>query len=176
MKQYLVISAIGKDRPAILQDLSRAIRDNSCNVVESRMTLLGSDFAILLLISGNWNTITRLEAQLPRLCEQLELSLACRRTGEREPRRDLIPYAIDAVCVDQPGIVFNLADFFTEREIVIADLSTRSYQAANTGAPMFAVQMAVNIPAGIQVAALREDFMEFCDQLNLDAIMEPIKN
>jgi glycine cleavage system transcriptional repressor len=40
---------------------------------------------------------------------------------------------------------------------------------------MFAVQMAVNIPADTHVGRLREEFMEFCDNLNLDAIMEPIK-
>ena len=41
---------------------------------------------------------------------------------------------------------------------------------------MFSVQMFINIPAGIHIAGLREEFMEFCDQLNLDAIMEPVKN
>ena len=73
------------------------------------------------------------------------------------------------------GIVFNLASFFSTRDIDIAELNTRSYAAAHTGAPMFAVQMTINVPAGIQIAALRDEFMEFCDQLNLDAIMEPVK-
>jgi len=34
---------------------------------------------------------------------------------------------------------------------------------------MFAVQMIVNVPSRIHVAHLREEFMEFCDSLNLDA-------
>ena len=40
---------------------------------------------------------------------------------------------------------------------------------------MFAVHIAVDIPADMQIAALREEFMDFCDQLNLDAVIEPIK-
>jgi glycine cleavage system transcriptional repressor len=175
MKQFLVVSVLGEDRPGILHDLARAVRDCGCNVVESRMTVLGGEFAMLLLVSGNWNTVTKLEGSLPKLGERLGLTVSSRRTSEREPRHDLIPYAIDVVCLDQPGIVYNLANFFAERNIGIADLATRSYPAVHTGAPMFAVQMAVNIPADMHVGTLREEFMDFCDQLNLDAIMEPIK-
>jgi glycine cleavage system transcriptional repressor len=35
--------------------------------------------------------------------------------------------------------------------------------------------MSVDIPANTQISALREEFMEFCDQLNLDAVIEPVK-
>jgi glycine cleavage system transcriptional repressor len=55
-------------------------------------------------------------------------------------------------------------------------VSTRSYAATHTGAPMFSVQMAVNIPATVHISGLREEFMDFCDQLNVDAIMEPVKH
>ena len=60
-------------------------------------------------------------------------------------------------------------------DVEIADVATRSYAAAHTGAPMFAVQMAVNVPSSIHVAQLREEFLELCDRLNLDAILEPVK-
>ncbi|MGB9428757.1 MAG: glycine cleavage system protein R [Gammaproteobacteria bacterium] len=176
MKQLLVVSVLAEDRPGILRDFARAVKDCGCNVVESRMTVLGGEFTMLLLVSGNWNTITKLEGQLPKLEKLLGLSLSVRRTAERDPRHDLVPYAIDAVCVDQPGIILNLADFFAEHNIGIADLFTRGYPAAHTGAPMFSVQMAVNIPADLHIGSLREEFMDFCDRLNLDAIMEPIKN
>ncbi|HVC37340.1 MAG TPA: glycine cleavage system protein R [Gammaproteobacteria bacterium] len=176
MKQFLVMSVLAEDRPGILHDIAGAVKDCGCNVIESRMTVLGGEFTMVLLVSGNWNTITKLEGQLPKLEKRLTLSLSARRTTEREPRHNLVPYAIDAVCLDQPGIIFNLANFFAERNIGIADLVTHGYPAAHTGAPMFAVQMAVNIPANLHIGGLREEFMDFCDRLNLDAIMEPIKN
>jgi glycine cleavage system transcriptional repressor len=40
---------------------------------------------------------------------------------------------------------------------------------------MFSVQITVNIPGNLQISALRDEFMDFCDHLNLDAIMEPVK-
>jgi glycine cleavage system transcriptional repressor len=176
MKQFLVMSVLAEDRPGILTDVARAVKECGCNMVECRMTVLGGEFTMLLLVSGNWNTITKLESQLPKLEKRHTITLSARRTTEREARRNLVPYAIDAVCLDQPGIIFNLANFFAEHNIGIADLVTRSYPAVHTGAPMFSVQMAVNIPAELHIGSLREEFMEFCDQLNLDAIMEPIKS
>ena len=41
---------------------------------------------------------------------------------------------------------------------------------------MFSVQANVNVPANLSIAQLREEFTEFCDHLNLDAILEPVKS
>lgn len=139
------------------------------------MTTLGSEFAMLLLVSGNWHTLNKLEQSLDKLCEDGQLTIAIRKTDAKPAVEDRMPYAIDVVALDQQGIVYNLADFFSSRDIEIADVITRSYAAAHTGAPMFAVQMAVNVPASINIAQLREDFLEVCDRLNLDAIIEPVK-
>ena len=57
----------------------------------------------------------------------------------------------------------------------IHDLYTTSHRAAHTGSPMFALNMTVEIPAATHISSLRDEFMEFCDELNLDAIMEPMK-
>jgi len=35
--------------------------------------------------------------------------------------------------------------------------------------------MTIGVPTDISIATLRGEFMEFCDQLNLDSIMEPVK-
>jgi glycine cleavage system transcriptional repressor len=80
------------------------------------------------------------------------------------------------VSLDQEGTLFNLASFFTEREIAVCELNSRSYAASYTGAPMVAFQMTILIPASQSIAHLREEFTDFCDKLNLDAIMEPLKS
>lgn len=175
MQQLIVITAMGSDRPGVVHDLTRAVLECGGNIVESRMTALGSEFAMLLLVSGNWHTLARLESELKKVGESSDLGVTVKRTEARTRRENMLPYAVDVVCLDQPGIVFNLATFFSAREIDIAELNTRSYAAAHTGAPMFSVQMTINVPGEIQISALRDEFMDFCDQLNLDAIMEPVK-
>ncbi|HEY1726528.1 MAG TPA: ACT domain-containing protein [Steroidobacteraceae bacterium] len=176
MKQHLAVSAIGSDRTGMVHELTRVISDCGGNIAESRMTALGSEFAMQLLISGNWHTLARIESELARLGENGSLSVHIKRTEPRAVRSDMLPYSVDIVSLDQTGIVSGLTGFFASRGIDICEVATRSYAAAHTGAPMFAVQLVINVPGKLQVAQLREEFMDFCDSLNLDAILEPVKS
>ncbi len=175
MKKLAVVSAVGHDRVGFIHQISQLVVDCSANISESHMTAMGSEFAMLLLVSGNWHAIAKLEAELPKLGEKEGIRVEIHRTEDRNSGADLLPYAIDVICLDQPGIVANLSSFFSTREIEISELNTATYSAAHTGTPMFSVQMVINIPASTQIAELREEFMDFCDELNVDAIMEPNK-
>lgn len=175
MSQLIVLSVIGTDRAGVVQDITKVILACGGNIEESRMTTLGSEFAMLMLVSGNWATLGKLERELGKLDKADELTFAIRKTEEHETREDRMPYAVDVVSLDHEGIVFALANFFASHDIEIADVATRRYAAAHTGAPMFAVQMAVNVPSAVHIAQLRDEFLELCDRLNLDAILEPVK-
>jgi len=174
-KTFLVISALGEDRPGIVNALSKVVLDHGCNVEDSRMTVLGGEFAAILLVEGKWNTLAKVENALPEVERQMGLTIMSKRTGERTTTANLLPYAVDVISMDHPGIVNSLAGFFADRNINIEDMSTSTYAAAHTGTPMFAVHMTVGIPADMHIAALREEFMDYCDGLNLDAVLEPLK-
>lgn len=177
MSNYLVISALGNDKPGIVDQLTETVSACDCNLEDSRMSALGGTFAIIMLISGNWDKISKLESTLPAMEEKLGMTIMARRTEpQKNPaRRDLLPYAADVVSIDHPGIVHKLANFFSSRNINIEELVTSSYAAAHTGTPMFSVHMEVGIPSDMQISVLRETFMDYCDLLNLDAVIEPIK-
>lgn len=175
MAQLIVLSAIGTDRPGVVKEISKAVYDCGGNIEESRMASLGAEFAVLLLISGNWHTLTKLETAFDDLTGTDALTITLKKTNSRTDQEDCIPYGLDVVCLDQPGIVFQLAEFFAARKIEIADVLTRQYAAAHTGAPMFAVQMTINVPGTAPIAQLRDDFLDLCEQLNLDSILEPVK-
>ena len=174
-KTFLVISALGEDHPGIVNNLSKVILEHGCNIEDSRMTVLGGDFAAILLVEGRWNTLAKVENALPELQRTLGLTITCKRTGERSRADDKIPYAVDVVAMDHPGIVNQLAGFFADRAINIEDMATTSYAAAHTGTAMFSVHITVGIPADTHIATLREEFMDYCDSLNLDAVLEPLK-
>lgn len=172
----LVISALGANSAQVVRNLTKVVLECGGNIKESRMAALGSDFAMLLLVTGNWHTMNKLEQDLSRHAEADGLVMQVKRTEPREIVRELLPYAVDVVGLDQPGIVNNLSSFFAARNVEIGDVTTRTYLANSTGTPMFSVQMLINIPASVHISGLREEFMEFCDQLNVDAIIEPVKH
>ena len=176
MAQLLVISAVGEDRTGIVHDLAQVVLKHEGNILESRMSQLGNEFAMLLLVSGHWHTVSKLEQALDAFAATENLLLTVRATNEKSAREDCLPYACDLICMDQGGIVFNVSGFFTARQIEIAELSTRSYPAAHTGTSMFSIQANINVPADIPIAQLREEFMQFCDHMNIDGLLEPIKH
>jgi glycine cleavage system transcriptional repressor len=125
MKQHLAVTAIGSDRPGLLHEFVRTVADCGGSISESRMLSLGQEFGLQLLVSGNWHAIARLEKDLARLGEGNGLHVHLKRTEARGRREDHIPYSIDVVCLDQPGIVAGLTGFFTSRGVEIGEVATR---------------------------------------------------
>ncbi|MFT5133688.1 MAG: glycine cleavage system transcriptional repressor [Gammaproteobacteria bacterium] len=175
MLQQLVLVAMGKHSPRLIEELTKAILDCSCSISDSRMSNLGSECALVVKISGTWDAIAKFEDSTPKLATRLGLSINSNRIHALKSTSGLMPYAIDAVCSDRLGVVHEIARFMADNDLQIQDLYTNTYQAANTGTQMFSVHMTINIPADASISLVRNDFMDLCDRLNLDAIMEPVK-
>lgn len=175
MQNYLIISAIGHDKPGIVQKISKIVLDNGCGIEDSRMMVLGGEFSVIMMTSGNWNHIAKLENAVKAAAAELDLAVTLTRTERRETKPTLMPYAVEVVAIDHPGIVHHVTDFFSRRQINIEDLSTDSYHAAHTGTPMFSMNIAIDVPSELSLSELRMQFLSFCDEYNLDAVIEPIK-
>lgn len=173
--QQLAIIVLATDGAQALRRLAEQATNAGCNLIEARETPLGDRTAIALLADGSWDAIVRLEQALERLGTQLQASVVGERVQPTLAAADRIPYAVDVSCADKPGVLSALIEFFTERDVVIMELTARSYQTTHTGAWVFTVQMNVGLPQDMHIAGIREEFMDFCDGLNLDAILEPIK-
>jgi glycine cleavage system transcriptional repressor len=175
MEHFLVLSALGADRTGIVDELARASSESRCNIADSRMIVMGQEFAIIMMVSGTWDAIAKLEAQLPNLGKRLGLAIISKRTEPKAAQRESMPYNVHVIALDNPGIVHEIANFFASQGINIEAMETSTYAAPHTGSQMFALSMTVNIPARVHIATLRENFMLFCDDRNLDAIVEPYK-
>lgn len=173
--ECLVITASGEDKVGLVDSLSSRIAESGCNIEESRMAVLGGDFALILLVSGAWNALSKLEGQLASLGAQLGLSILHKRTQKQKRMQPMIPYHVEVVAMDHPGIVHSLASFFSRNGINIEELQTETYPAPHSGAPMFSVSLTVGVPSETRISNLRSDFLDYCDDLNLDASFEPVR-
>jgi glycine cleavage system transcriptional repressor len=172
---YLAITASGEDKVGIVDQLSGRITDSGCNIEESRMAVLGGKFALIMLVAGPWHALSKLEGQMASLGKQLGLTVIHERTHKRTRAEPAIPYAVEVVAMDHPGIVRSLSAFFARNGINIEELQTSTYPAPHTGTPMFSVVMTVGIQAKMHIPTLRSDFLDYCDDLNLDATFEPVR-
>ena len=175
MENFVAVSALGENRPGLIEAISKAILDCGCNVVDSRMTVMANRFSMMMLLSGPWDAIAKIEDLLPKLEQQLNIKTIADRAEKTEASGSFMPYAIEVVCVDQTGIVHAISEFFSRRKINVEDLFSGTYAAAHTATPMFQLHMTISVPIEVSISTLRGEFIEFCDQMNLDAIMEPVK-
>ena len=166
-----VISAIGRDRPGIVNELSQAVVALSLNIEDSRMTVLGGEFAVLMSVSGEDTALQTLQGNLEALCKASDLAYLFRRTEARTTGHAL-PYVVQVVAMDHPGIVARIAGFFSERAINIRDLNTETERAAHTGTPIFNLTMTVEVPVGVKINDLRRSFEDFCAEQDLDGNLE----
>lgn len=174
-ENYLLISAFGAPANSPLLAISKRISECGCNLAEGRVSTLGNELSVLALAQGAWDAIAKLENALARLDRDGEMRLTHFRTSAKEQHSNLLPYVVEVVAADKPGVLFQLAEFFAQQDISIEQLHSSRYRAMQTGADMFSAQITIGIPNTMHIAALRDDFLEFCDGLNLDAIMDPMK-
>lgn len=173
MNKQLVLSALGSDQPGLVKKISEHILGLGLNIEDSRMSILGGEFAFMLLASGEETILQNLVNTIPELEKNFtDLTFSSKYTQPRQLHPSL-SYNVNIHALDHQGIVHNLARFFSDRNINIEDLNTSSYAAPHTGSKMFSVDLKISIPDNISISNIRDAFIEHCDNLNLDASFEP---
>ncbi len=175
MQNNLVVSALVENANEIMRKFSKLVKSSGCNIVNSHFKVLGQELSLTLFLAGSWDAIAKIEDMLRTFAQAHSIKILMRRTTVDERQGDSMPYAVDVVGLDQSGTIFVVSNFMLENGLSIQEMSSNTYTTAMTGAKMFALHIMVNIPVDSSIARIRGDFIEFCDRLNLDAIMEPVK-
>ena len=171
----LALTVLGNTHSAIIAEILPLISDCSCNIIELRYTHLSKSHAAYFLIEGNWNQIAKLE----NLLENSEKKLHCKFQSLRQETLvnfdSYMPYSLEAISSDHSDLVRSISDFLLERQIVITEANGSQYQTSYVQTAVFSLKYTLLIPSDLRLLTLREEFLDFCDQLNIDAILEPIK-
>ena len=91
MTEQLVITALGEDRPGIVDELSNALTTHELNIEDSRMSVLGGEFAILMLVSGASNSINAFMDETSSLEASLRMKLLVKPTRKKAETQTLAP-------------------------------------------------------------------------------------
>ncbi len=171
---YAVLTAIGTDRVGIVDDISGEVARLGGNIEESRMAVLGGEFAVIMLTAAAPEALDALDAELQALGKRLDLHLQLRRT--RPPREAPAgrPYALQTVSQDTPGIVHSVTAVLRRYGINIEDLETDTARAPWTGAPMFHMRAHLVIPPTVVISQLREELVALQERQDLDIEFHPV--
>ena len=165
----LVITAVGPDRPGLIGKLTAPLYEAGANVADSRMVNLRGQFAIILLAEVPDPQSDALPARLRGIADGLGLTLTF--TGKTdEPRAATVgvPFRVRTFAMDQPGLVHRITDLLQRHGVNVEELTTRSQPRAQTGAPLFSMELSITVPPGVSIRSVRGELERLCDELNCD--------
>lgn len=171
-KSYLVLTAVGPDRPGIVSDLSEVIHRSGANLEDSRMAVLGGEFALLLLVSGSERALERTVEQAASNAGTLGLDIVHRRTTGPRRSANVLPYQIRVTGFDRPGIVQAISGVLAKRRVNVTSLASSVDYAPHSGTPLFVLEAELEVPSETVLSELRRELSTKCDEENLDLSFE----
>lgn len=174
-RKYLSLVALASSNDRLATDLATAVIQRGCDIVECRLCPLGEHTAAMLLVSGNWSALGKFESALPGLAEQMGLLIQSCHTRVESPSGQYRPYVAELVAPQQATLLTELLQFLDGQEVRVTELSAQCYDSAHTSASLCNVHMALQVPLSQHPQTLRESFMDLCDDLHADGMLDPIK-
>ena len=124
----LALSAIGRDRPGIVAEVTRVLLGHSLNITDSLMAVLGGLFTMMLIVTAPEGAdLDAVREELATARERLELdALSLSPLRQVQPGAAAEPSQIVTVYgVDHPGIVHAVTARLAARGVNVTDLETR---------------------------------------------------
>jgi glycine cleavage system transcriptional repressor len=157
-----------------VSEIASAIHAAGANLEDSRMAILGGEFALLLLLSGPETAAAAVEKVAAPLGEKLGLRVILKRTG-RGQKKEFLPYRISVTGFDRPGIVLRISEILARRGVNVASLESHLAYAPLSGTPMFVLEAELQVPSEVVLAELRRELSSQCDEENLDLSLESVR-
>lgn len=151
----LAVTAVGADRPGIIARVTGVLLEHGGNLHDSTMTILGGQFAIVLLVDSHAGA-GDLEADLAAATQDLGLVVSVRPVGQGAASPPAT-HMLSVYGADRPGIVHAVANSLAQRSVNVSDLTTKVLEGER---PVYAMVLEIAVPEGLDtqelVAALRQ--------------------
>lgn len=176
---YLNLIALGPNIINIAYLLTSIIIEHNCNIVTNNVIELNQDIAFSACICGKWNNIVKLEKSIALLTNKHQIHIHIRRSptdintsnNNNKKAEPYIYYIIQTTTIDKPGVLNKLFHFFNKEQIDLkyAKTTPKAYNAS-----MIDIEIHIKLPADLHILSFRDRFLTYCDELNLDASLEPM--
>lgn len=175
LERSLVLTFSGPDKTGIVFELSNVVHTQKGNVEESRMTLLGQDFALLMLISVDANQADTLKDEITKQFPEFNVSFrdTASKKGFQGPVR-ILHVTFDGP--DQPGVLSAMSNIFLKNQISVRDLETDTSSAPFAGYKVFGLKSVIAVPNSTDLAQLDDDISAFEEEYGVDVTIYDPQN
>jgi glycine cleavage system transcriptional repressor len=174
VKKTVVLTGVGRDRVGIVAELAQVLYEQGCNLLDSSMTQLRGEFALILMVELD-GSISQLEKRLAALEAQLGMKIHVRELAEDE-LRDAVQdeqnqFMVSVYGADKPGIVANVTRALAERRLNITDVQTKSTGAASK---VFLMILEVSAPVSVSAFDVEKQLKAIGAELSVDISVQQL--
>jgi glycine cleavage system regulatory protein len=166
----VVLTLLGPDRPGLVEAVADAIAAHDGNWLESRMAHLAGRFAGILRVQvppaglqAMKEALAALEGRGLRIV--VEPGGATAAAGGPAGTR---PMRLELVGLDRPGLVREVSRLLAQQGINVEELSTDRSSAPMSGEMMFRAEARLEVPAAVDVAAVRASLERLAGDLMVE--------
>ncbi len=172
-----VISGIGPDQPGIVAAIANILYQRGCNIVDSTMTRLANEFAVILIISVPDNVVfSELQQQFSTLEESHNMTLLVKPIPDElslESHQAQNPYMVSVAGNDRAGITFHVSRKLAEMDINVTDLNAQTIAGEN--GPLYIMMVEVDIPDSIAIDTVRAELHALALSIGVEIQLRPLE-
>lgn len=158
MKEHLLLTAVGEDRPGIVSHLAEVITRHGANMEDSRMTVLGGEFAAIALVTVPQEKEAELVKSLESLSkEKIHVTTKKTKAPDSSRFKGYATYQISLEGADHEGIVHKITSYLKNHNINIQSMETELVPAPETGTPLFCMNAIISVPPSIAFKTLNDE-------------------
>ncbi|WP_133406723.1 glycine cleavage system protein R [Parashewanella tropica] len=173
MTNYLVLTAMGADRPGIVSRLARLATDCDCDIVDSRMAIFGNEFTMIMMLSGSWTSIAKIESTIPSLSVELDLLTVVKRTSKHTLTNFTSRLEVVFSGADQRGTMAAITRFLADKELDLASVKSHA-ESDEDDKHTQQIQVIINVPEGISADAVTPEIEQFALKLGLESSIKQL--
>ncbi len=166
MTTFLVMTAIGNDRPGLVEQLAQAVSRNGGNWLESSMSQLAGKFAGILRVSVPDDKADQLIKDLEALGGSLKLVIE--KVSGAEEDADSQTLTLSLIGNDRPGIIREISAALAEQQVNVEELNTECTVAPMSGETLFNAEARLRVPPEIDLDAIQRRLEQIADDLIVD--------
>jgi glycine cleavage system transcriptional repressor len=123
----IALTAIGRDKPGIVANVTKALFNHDCNIEDSSMTILQDEFSMILITKAP-DKIDMEKLQYDLKAAGCKLGLTINITemcAEPTQSAAAATHLLSVTGADKAGIVFRTSELLAQWKVNITDLSTK---------------------------------------------------
>jgi glycine cleavage system transcriptional repressor len=172
---HFALTIIGRDRPGIVSQVTEILYRLGCNIADSSCSILGGQFAMILIISHPDRTDRESFGDAFAPLEESGLSVFLRTLkpgGEKHPKMEGEICMISVYGSDKPGIVYRVTRELGERRVNITDLNTKLVGSEER--PVYVMMIEAVLPPGVSEEEIAGIMNGLKEELQVDISVRSI--